>query len=58
MSTNELSPKARQMAIGMLKDAIDDQGLTDDRGLAQVIEHLKSMDEHRCPDPKRASYEA
>ena len=36
MTTNELSPKARQMAIGMLKDAIDDQGLTDDQGLASM----------------------
>lgn len=58
MTTNELSPKARQMAIGMLKDAIDDQGLTDDQGLARVIEHLESLGEHRSPDPEQASYEA
>lgn len=45
-------------AIGMLKDARDDQGLTDDQGLARVIEHLESLAEHRAgDDPERAMRE-
>lgn len=58
MTTNELTPMSVNHAIGMLKDAMDDQGLTDDQGLARVIEHLESLGEHRCSDPEQASYEA
>ena len=58
MTTNELTPMSVNHAIGMLKDARDDQGLTDDEGLARVIEHLESLCEHRAgDDPERAMRE-